>query len=829
MRTPRWLQGFGLDLRLAIRSLLAAKMVTAAAVLSLTLGIGANTAVFSLVDSLILRALPVVEPQRLALVSSTGVTTYRPAFSYATFDQIRRRSLFESVGAFTTCCSQSTITVSGTRELVYREFFSGDFFQTLGVRAALGRLIGPADDVNGRKPDGQVVAISDGLWRRVFNADPRIVGTPLQVDHASLTIVGVLPADFHGLEVGRTFDIAMPLDTRLSGKFIGNYELDTPILNVVVRRRPGQALGAATAALRAAQPDMRAALQTPLREPFVLEPIPGGTSELRARFERPLLLMLAVVVFVLLVACLNVANLLLARSASRRHEFSVRVALGASRWRLARQLLVESAMLSAAGTCAGVLLAPAAVRLIVSELSVESAPAVLDLSLDWRVTMFTAALMVLTTMLFGVAPSVRATRVPPNDALKDRLVGSPGARIGRVGVLDSLIVVQVALSLAAVVSAGLFVRTFERLARVRLGFDRDGVLSVAVNTQNVPSDNRDVLFHRLARAAGSVPGVAAAGGSINPPLAGFLRGDLVVSPLGTVAPPNAERIDRSDFVTPGMFAAYGMPILAGRDVDDHDTLQSPKVMVVNQAFAKHFLSGQSVVGQIMRVTYRALGGDFPIGDLTIVGVVGDTVSRSLRDVSSPIVFMSLRQFGASVPHQNLYLAIRSAGPPPETLERSVAAALTTVNPDITLQFKAINTEVRTSLSQDRLLAMLSGFFGGLALLLAGLGLYGVTAYAVSCRRIELGIRMALGATPASVVRNVLSRATALVGAGAIAGVVVSLWASQFADSLVYGISPRDHATFIGAVLVLAGIAIVAAAFPAWRAGSIDPAVTLRSQ
>jgi putative ABC transport system permease protein len=823
------MQGFGLDLRLAIRSLLAAKMVTAAAVLSLTLGIGANTAVFSLVDGVILRALPVVEPQRLALVSSTGVTTYRPAFSYATFDQIRRRSLFESVGAFTTCCSQSTITVNGTRELVYREFFSGDFFQTLGVRAALGRLISPADDVNGRKPDGQVVAISDRLWRRVFNADPRIVGTLLQVDHASLTIVGVMPADFHGLEVGRTFDIAMPLDTRLSGNFIGNYERDTPILNVVVRRRPGQTLGAATAALRAAQPDMRAALQTALREPFVLEPIPGGTSELRARFERPLLLMLVVVVFVLLVACVNVANLLLARSTARRHELSVRVALGASRWRLARQLLVESAVLSAVGTSAGVLLAPAAVRLIVSELSVDSAPAVLDLSFDWRVTMFTAALMVLTTMLFGVVPAMRATRVAPNDALKDRLAGSTGVRTGSVGVLDSLIVVQVALSLAAVVSAGLFVRTFEQLARVRLGFDRDGVLSLAVNTQNIPPDSRDVLFHRLARAAESVPGVAAAGGSINPPLAGFLRGDLVVSPLGMVAPPNAERIDRSDFVTPGMFAAYGMPILAGRDVDDRDTLQSPKVMIVNQAFAKHFLPGQSVVGRIMRVTYRAVGGDFPVGDLTIVGVVGDTVSRSLRDLSSPIVFMSLRQFGASVPHQNLYLAIRSAGPPPETLERTVAAALTTVNSEITLQFKPIKTEVRTALSQDRLLAMLSGFFGGLALLLAGLGLYGVTAYAVSRRRIELGIRMALGATPASVIRDVLSRATALVGAGAIAGVVISLWASRFADSLVYGISPRDPATFIGAALVLVSSASAAAAFPAWRASSIDPAVTLRSQ
>jgi len=357
---------------------------------------------------------------------------------------------------------------------------------------------------------------------------------------------------------------------------------------------------------------------------------------------------------------------------------SVRVALGASRWRLARQLLVESAMLSAVGTCAGVLLAPAAVRLIVSELSIESAPVVLDLSLDWRVSMFTAAVMVMTTMLFGVAPAVRATRVAPNDALKERLPGSGDVRTGRVGLLDSLIVVQVALSLAAVVSAGLFVRTFEQLARVRLGFDRDGVLAVVVNTQNVPADVRNGLNHRLARAAASVPGVAAAGGSINPPLAGFLRGDLVVSPSGTAPTANAERIDRSDFVTPGMFAAYGVPILAGRDVDDRDTLQSPKVMIVNQAFVNRFLGGRSAAGQIMRVTFRALGGDFVIGDLTIVGVVGDTVSRSLRDTSRPIVFMPLRQLGP-VPQPNLYLAIRSMGPPPETLERSVAAALTAVN------------------------------------------------------------------------------------------------------------------------------------------------------
>ncbi|HET9830970.1 MAG TPA: ABC transporter permease [Vicinamibacterales bacterium] len=825
---PRVLQGLGHDVRVAFRSLRSSKTVSAVAVLSLALGIGANTAVFSLVDSLVLRALPVIEPQRLALISSTGVTTYRPQSSYATFDAIRRRNLFDSVGAFTTCCSQSTITVGGTRELVYREFFSGDFFQTLGVRAALGRLIVAADDVDGGKPDGQVVVISDRLWRRRFNADPHVVGTPLQVDHASLTIVGVLPANFHGLEVGRTFDIAMPLDTRLGGNFIGNYERDTPILNIVVRRRPAQTLGEATAALRAAQPDIRAALRATLREPFVLEPIPGGTSALRERFQRPLLLMLAVVVFVLLVACANVANLLLARSTARRHELSVRVALGASQWRVARQLLVESAMLSAIGTCAGVLLAPVAVRLIVSELSIESAPVVLDLSLDWRVMVFTAAVMVATTTLFGVVPATRAMRVPPNDALQDRQAGA-SVRRGRVGVLDSLIVVQVALSLAAVISAGLFVRTFEQLARVKLGFDRDGVLGVVVNSQNLPADGRNDLNHRLARAAASVPGVAAAGGSINPPLAGFLRGDLVVSARGTVAPTTAERIDRTDFVTPGMFAAYGVPILAGRDVDDRDTLQSPKVMIVNRAFANRFLPGRSAVGEMMRVTYRSLGGDFPVGDLTIVGVVGDTVSRSLRDSSRPILFMPLRQYGASVPQPNLYLAIRSAGPPPETLERSVAAALTAVQSDITLQFQPIKTEVRAALSQDRLLAMLSGFFGGLALLLAALGLYGVTAYAVSRRRLELGIRMALGASPASVVRHVLASATILVSVGLTVGAVVSLWASRFAESFVYGVSARDPITLVGGAAVLSSITMAAAALPALRASAIDPAVTLREQ
>jgi len=390
--------------------------------------------------------------------------------------------------------------------------------------------------------------------------------------------------------------------------------------------------------------------------------------------------------------------------------------------------------------------------------------------------------------------------------------------------------VQVALSLALVVSAGLFVRTFERLARVTLGFDRDHVLGVTVNAQNVPIADRSILYHRLARAAEGVAGIASAGGSINAPLRGFLHGDLVVSPPGTNPPANAERIAQSDFVTPGMFAAYGIPIREGRDIDDRDTFQSPKVMIVNQTFVRRFLNGRKAVGEVVRVTARLLPtGDIPVGDLTIVGVVGDTIFQSMRESPRAALFIPLRQYGPLVPHVNFFLAVRSAGPSVGSLERGVAAALTAVQSDITLKFEPVQTEVATALAQDRLLALVSGFFGTLALLLAGLGLYGVTAYAVGRRRMELAVRMALGASAGTVMRLVLARAAVLVGAGVAVGALLCLWASRFAATLVYGVSARDPLTFVTAVLVLGSIATVAAAWPAWRAGLIDPAVTLREQ
>jgi putative ABC transport system permease protein len=831
------------DLRLAIRALRATPIVTGVAVLSLALGIGANTAIFSFVNSLLLRSLPVPAPERLALVSTATAATYRPPYGYAAVDQIRQRHLFEGVGAFTTCCSTSALTFAGDTASVNRQFFSGDFFDTLGVRAQIGRLFTPADDVTGGGPDGQVVVISDRLWKQRFEGASSVIGAPLRIDHASLTIIGVLPPDFLGLEVGRAFDIAMPLHTILDPGADAGSDVDVPFLNVLVRLKPGQTFDAATAALRAAQPHIRAAAMPKpfnaafLKDPFTLESIVSGTSALRQRFERPLLLIFIVVALVLVIACANIANLLLARCIARRHDQSVRVALGASRWQVARPFLIESLVLSAIGTAAGIVFATWAARALVAQLSTSTTQIVLNVSLDWRVMAFSAATLIATALLFGVAPSLRATRVAPIDALKDRTAAAGSEqRTGSSGVADGLIVAQVTLSLALVVAAGLFVRTFEQLARVPLGFDRDHVLGVTVNAQAVPGPARNALYHQLARAAAAVPGVAGAGGSINPPLVGFLVGDFVVSVPGVPPPSEAERISQANSITPGYLQAYGTTVRGGRDFDDRDTQDSPPVMLVNEAFATRFVPDRNAVGTALALTARLLSiGDIPVGVKTIVGVVDNAVYRSVREPAQPTIYLPLAQFGAnggttsedSLPYVNFFLAVRTSTASPALLSRSVAAALTAVNASVTPTFRTLADQVDDTLAQDRLIAMLSGSFAGVALLLAGLGLYGVTAYAIAQRRAEIGIRMALGAAPAMIVSVVLSRVSRLVGLGVVIGTVVSLWASRFVATLLYGVEPRDPATLIGAAVVLATVAGLAGWIPALRASRIDPADVLR--
>ena len=819
------------DLRLAIRSLAATPIVTCVAVLSLALGIGANTAIFSLVDSLVLRPLPVPEPGRLFLVSTATAGSLHREFSYATFAQIRDRvGAFDGALGFTACCGKSIVGVGGGREMVDRQFVTGDFFQTLDVRAHRGRLLAPADDTVA-PPDGPVAVVSYRYWQQHLGGRDTVVGTPLAIDGALLTIVGVTPPEFFGVDVGRSFDVIAPfhLAVRLTGT---TFDDDTVWLNVMVRTRRGVEIDAATAALRAAQPQIRVAAMPKrfpsarfLPDPFTLDPAATGLSTLRERFERPLVVLFAVVGLVLLIACANIGNLLLARGIARRHELSVRVALGASRWRLARQLLAESFVLASAGVAFGVLLTSSATRALLAELSNPRAPITLDTAVDWRVLAFAGATTVATALLFGTAPALRAAQAAPIEALRAPGKGTVGDR--RATLSNSLIVAEVGLALLLVVAAGLFVRTFERLVRVPLGFDPDRTLVVSITASTVPAAERPMFINRLAQAVAAVPGVGAAGAALNPPVVGELGGaDLVVSAPGTPPPPDAPRISRVDVITPGWFAAYSIPIDAGRDFDNRDAADAPLVMIVNEAFVRRLFPGRNVIGMPLAMAWRIGLGDLPYGTRTIIGVVGDSVYHAIREPVQPMIFLPLARRDPLL-QKDFYLGVRAAAGSPTVLERTVAAAITTFSRDVAFSFEPLAEQIDASLAENRVMALLSALFGGLALLLAALGLYGVTAYAVAQRRGEIGIRMALGAEARAVVRLVLGRMVALVAIGVGTGAAVAWWASTYAASLLFGLAPRDPVTFAGAAAILIAVGLAAAGLPAWRASRIDPAEVLR--
>jgi predicted permease len=824
-----------LDLRYAIRSLIRARGFAIAVILTLGLGIGANTAIFSLVDRLVLRSLPVREPARLAMLTTTAPLSYKPNYSYALFDAIAAHTeLFDGVLAVGNCCGQSALTVGNSHEFVDRLFVSGGYFAMLGVNAFLGRVITPADDEVGGGPDGTAVVLSYTAWKRHFNADAHAIGMQVLLDRVPVTIIGVLPPSFVGTEVGRMLDVFLPIRGASAVLAATPFDRHSSWLNVIVRLKPSQTLESSAAALRALEPKLRSTARPPdeppaenLKATLSLSPASGGTSggtsSLRERFERPLTAVFAVVLMVLLVAASNVANMQLARGTARRHEISVRLALGSSRWQLARLLIVESALLAAAGTAIGIVFADWAGEALVAQLSTGMRPISFDGTIDWRVLAFAGAIMIATTILFGVAPAIHASRVAPIDALKDR---GQNARAGRAGLSSLVVVVQVAVSLALVVAAGLFVRTFSHLTRVPLGFDRNDTLLVTLRAPTVPGNERNALYHRLVKAVAAVPGVEFAGGSMNAPLAGTLNGDFVVSRPGTPPPPDAERIRQSDWVTTGMFKAFGIAVGEGRDFDEHDTPASPKVMIVNEALARRFSPGASLIGQPLTLTFRAQG-DYSLGTMTVVGVVRDSVFRSIRTPDEPTVYLPLGQDTDPILTTNFYLGVRSTLQPPEQLTRAVGAAILGVNRDIVLKARPIGDEVHDALAQDRIVAELSGFFGGLALVLAGLGLYGVTSYAVTRQRAEIGIRMALGAAPAMVIRLVLTRVSALVAAGVAVGAALALGAARLVTALLYGLEPRDPATLAGAMIALAAVGALAGWLPAYRASRIDPAEVLR--
>jgi putative ABC transport system permease protein len=830
------MSGVGQDLRLAFRSLRATPVVTAFMIGSLALAIGANTAIFSILNGLLLRTLPVHEPERLvhvtdSVLTDTGVTRVR-AWSNPFWEQIRQRpQLFEAATAWS--FTRFNLASGGETQFVDGLWADGGFFQTLGVRAVLGRTFSDQDDQRGGGPDGPVAVISHRYWLRQFGGAADVIGHSVRLNSVSFTIVGVMAPEFFGTEVGRTFDFIVPLRTEalMRGPDSALNSAATNFLSIITRLRPGQSLDAAMTGLRGVQAEIREATLGPwdkevadryLTSPFALVPAATGYSNLRRSYERPVVIIAVVVALVLLIGCVNVANLLLARAIARRHELSVQVALGASRWRLARQFFAESLALSGLGAAVGLFIAASGSRFLVNQLSTPTSVVFLDTSIDGWVLAFTVAVTAATALLFGTAPAFRATRVQPIEALKER-----GRTSTAGGLMGSLIVVQVALSLVLIVAAGLFIRSFASLATRDLGLQPEQVLVVLIDPQSARVDpsERMPLYERARDAVLQLPNVAdAAISHVTPVGGGGFTPAVEISRAGVSTRVGANGEVFGNLISPGWFGTFGTRLIAGRDFIGGDRGGAPRVTIVNETFVRRFFGGVSPLGSVLTVypnTPRALS-------MQVVGVAGDAVYASPRDPVPPTWYTPMAQFDVpGFPFASARLSVRARTGSPVLLTKQIAAAIATMNPQVALTFRPLADQINASLTRERLMAQLAGFFGALALLLAALGLYGVASYALSRRRSEIGIRLALGATPAHVIRLALARLSLLVAAGLVAGGAVSFWASRFVGGLIHGVPSRDPATLAGAVLVLSVICAVAGWLPARRGARLDPSAVLR--
>jgi putative ABC transport system permease protein len=831
-RGTRWLEQLAQDVRYGVRVLGKAPVFTAVAILSLALGIGANTAIFSLVNSLLIRSLPVRAPDRLAILENGSWTN-------PIWEQIRARQSALFDGAITWGDDSFDLAAGGPSQPVDGMWVSGGFFDVLGVPPILGRTFTADDDRRGGGGAGPVAVISYRFWQRHFKGAADAIGRPLALNGVAYTVVGVTGPEFLGPVVGRAFDVAVPLGTEplIRGKESWLDGRSTWWLDIIVRLKRDQSIEDATRAFNAVRPQIRQATLPPdwpaemlkqyLGEPFVFASATSGAPNVRNRYREPLVIIMVTVSLVLLIACANIANLMLARANARRHELSLRLAMGASQLRIARQLLTESLLLSAAGAALGLLFAQWGGRLLVQQLTTYEETVLLDLSIDWRVLGFTAIVTVTTALLFGVVPAFRAGRVEPSEALKEQGRTVAGERTRMLG--QPLVVLQVALSLVLVVGAGLFVRTFAKLTTINLGFDRDPLLLVRLDLQRggVAPDERLGIELRAQEAARTVPGVAKAAISNLTPVSGMGWNNGIEVPGGPRYS-DREMIVWFNAITPGYFATYGTALLAGRDFAATDREGAPLVAIVNQAFVEKYIGGEpaKALGRTVLPNQPGRRNGKATQSWQIVGIVESAAYRRPQDGKEPTLYMPVSQ-AESKDWPSAVLTVRSNAGRPSLLVKSVAAALGRVDRRVSLSFLPMSEQFEGKVVRERIIAILSGFFGALALLLAGIGLYGVTSYGVSRRRMEIGIRMALGADARTVIRLVLGRVAVLVGLGVVIGAAVSFYLSRFVQALIFGLEPRDPWTFVGATVVLGAVGGLAAWLPARRASRIDPIEVLR--
>ena len=832
LQPRRWEDAMIQDLRFGVRMLLKNKGFTTVAILSLALGIGANTAIFQLIDAVRLRTLPIKAPNELYELRITNMDGARggvwrePAVTFPIWEQIRdRQQAFTGIFAWGT--DIANLAPGGEMRRARMLYVSGDFYHTLGVNAARGRVFTATDDQKGCASPG--VIISNEFWQREYGADPNIVGRPLAISDRSFEIVGVTPASFFGMEVGKSFDLSLPICAAALVR--GNNRMYSGImwwLTANGRLQPGWTMDQATAHLQTISSDVfTASLPPDYPPPSVstylatkLAPVPAGAgiSQLRETYEPSLWLLLAIAGMVLLIACANLANLLMARASAREREIAVRQALGASRGRLIRQLLVESLLLSALGAALGAALAQALSRLLVAFLSTTADPVFLDLVPDWRVLGFIAGLAVATCLLFGLAPAIRVTRRQPRALIGGGRVISAGRE--RFTFRRALTVAQVALSLVLVAGALLFARSLANIVTVERGFRDENVLAATIVFQrlNLPPERVPVFKDELLERLRAIPGVDSAALTHIIPLSGWGGGSVWID--GAPREPQPTRLSR---VGPGYFQTLEVPLVAGRDFNGSDRVGAPNVAIVNQEFARQFLNGANPVGQ--RLWIEAAPGS-PDTLFEIVGFVGNTKYADLREDWRPIVYYAAAQDEGSGPGGTFL--IRSRMPQSEVVA-AVKRTLNEINPAVIVNFQGLKPMIDATVLRERLIATLSGFFGLLALLLACIGVYGILSYGVASRTTELGIRMALGAQRGDVFWLILREALWLVLIGVVAGLPLIFAVTRLAETLLYDLSPTDPLSLVAAALLMLAVALLAGYLPSRRATRVDPMVALRCE
>jgi putative ABC transport system permease protein len=825
------------DLRYGVRALRSDPGFAIAAVGSLALGIGANTAIFSILNAVMLRSLPVEDPQQLVQLESGENGHFEGGYTNPIWEQVRdHQQAFRGVLAYSS--NRFDLANGGESHFAYGIWVSGDFFRVLGVPAIQGRLITPRDDRHGCGPDGPVAVISYGFWKGRFSSDPNIIGKAFTIDRHPFQIIGVTPAWFTGLDTDRAYDFAIPIgcEPLLHTDQSALGQRSWWWLQIVGRLQPGETLQGAQARMNAIAPEVyRATTPTNwssdmqkqyLRTTFRPRPAATGFSNTRTHYRIALYTLMAVVGLVLLIACANVANLLLARAAARQREISVRLAVGAERRRIVRQLLTESVFLSMSSAAGGLLLALCGSRLLVHLLSTTNNEVQVDMTPDFRVLAFTTGVAILTAVLFGLAPALRASGIHPNQALKESARGTISGT-SRFNPGKALVTLQVVLSLVLLVAAGLFLGTLRNLLTSDLGFTTHHVLLVnaSVPQAKLPSQERRPLFARILEQLRDIPGVRSASSSSMTPFQGWFWNEYVY-PEGYTPKTEDDALVYFNRVSPDYFRTVQTPLFVGRDFSSRDNLASPKVIIISESTARQFFGAVNPIGKAINMDAPHLQHGNKRDRYEVIGVVKDIKYGRVDEQPYRTGYLALAQ--DPEPGPEVQFEIRSEIPP-GSLTPAVRATIAKISPEVSLELHSFDIQMSDSLLQPRLVAMLSAFFGLLALLLAMVGLYGLTSYGVARRRGEIGIRIALGAQRGSVVRLVLRDVGSTLALGIAIGMVVALFAGRLVTKLLYGLQPSNPLTLILSAIVLALAASAAGYLPARRASRLDPMTALREE